>query len=75
MTTPNASICMPMFNASRYLRECIDSILARLTREGVSIASIRLRSSFPLKPASFMPENCSKNRGVEKPILMHIDNQ
>ena len=29
MTTPNASICMPMFKASRYLRECIDSILAQ----------------------------------------------
>ena len=29
MTTPKISVCMPMFNASRYLRECIDSILAQ----------------------------------------------
>ena len=29
MTTPKISVCMPIFNASRYLRECIDSILAQ----------------------------------------------
>ncbi|MBD5364212.1 MAG: glycosyltransferase, partial [Bacteroides sp.] len=29
MTTPKISVCIPMFNASRYLRECIDSILAQ----------------------------------------------
>ncbi|MBD5372313.1 MAG: hypothetical protein HDR75_03070 [Bacteroides sp.] len=49
--------------------------LARLTREGVSIAGICLRSSFQLKAASFMPENCSKNQDEEKLILTHIDNQ
>ena len=29
MTMHQISICMPMFSASRYLRECIDSILAQ----------------------------------------------
>lgn len=29
MHVPAISVCMPMYNASRYLRECIDSILAQ----------------------------------------------
>lgn len=29
MKFPTISVCMPMYNASRYLRECIDSVLAQ----------------------------------------------
>lgn len=29
MDSPTVSIYMPMYNASRYLRECIDSVLAQ----------------------------------------------
>lgn len=29
MRSPIISVCMPMYNASRYLRECIDSVLAQ----------------------------------------------
>lgn len=28
-TIPHISVCMPMYNASRYLRECIDSVLGQ----------------------------------------------
>ena len=29
VTTPNISICIPMYNASLYIKECIDSILTQ----------------------------------------------
>lgn len=30
---PQVSVCMPMYNASKYLRECIDSVLAKTFKD------------------------------------------